>query len=72
MSDSRLKKMTQMEREFKDSTNGIEADLIKIYQKSMVNQQDLLKLEKDLLMQQMQPKKPLEIQIQIFKFCKLF
>ena len=51
-----------MEREFKVSTNGIEADLIKIYQKSMANQQDLLKLEKELLMQQIQPKQPLEIQ----------
>ena len=59
MSDSRLKKMTEMEREFKVSTNGIEADLIKMYQKSTASQQDLLKLENELLMQ---PKQPLEIQ----------
>ena len=37
MSDSRLKKMTQIEREFKVSTNGIEADLIKIYQNRVAN-----------------------------------
>ena len=59
MSDSRLKKMTEMEREFKVSATGIESDLIKMYQKSMASQQDLLKLENELLMQ---TKQPLEIQ----------
>ena len=62
MSEFNLKNLTHIEREFNALMDGIEAELIQLKEKSLETQKDLIKLEKELLMQKMQPKNPLEIQ----------
>ena len=51
-----------MEKEWNAILDGIESDLIKLKEKSMETQNELVKLQFELLKQKMQPKNPLENQ----------
>ena len=62
MSECNLKNLTLVEKEWNAILDGIESDLIKLKEKSMETQNELVKLQFELLKQKMQPKNPLENQ----------
>ena len=62
MSECNLKNLTLVEKEWNAILDGIESDLIKLKEKSMETQNELVKLQFELLKQKMQPRNPLENQ----------